>query len=174
MKKYYSCYNNGVTAIISEEVLLNLEKFQYIQCYFIDEEKNRLYSERNLTSVATEGLQHLIRPVFTFARTERVKNSPWFTGENEILYTLVSHIRKNGDDIKNAGFHVPFSNGMELGVHGAEVMKGELSFVTTEQQFRETFGISLAELKQQAHLSKTDEEVRQANAQVFGDNHPVR
>ena len=149
MKKYYSCYNNGVTAIVSEEVLHDIEKFNKIYHLFIEQEKGKPYTdERKLAHVASEGVRHLATPVFTFARTERVAESPWFTGDTEVLDRLRSYIRYTGGTIESEGFHVPFSNGMEYGMHGHEAMTHELSYVTTEQQFREAFGISIAQLKE--------------------------
>jgi len=142
MKKYYSCYNNGVMAIVSEETYNDIQKYweivQRLAC-------------RNLAETASPALKHLCVPIFTFAHIERVKESPWFTGEcDNFLFKLLKHIRDNGGKlIEGESFYVPFSNGCEVGLHGEAVMRNELAYVTTEQQFLETFGVSISEIDQQ-------------------------
>jgi hypothetical protein len=81
-----------------------------------------------------------------------VTKSPWFTGTDDPngdsdLTSLLNYITRNGGRFCSSSFHVPFSNGAEVGLHGREAQLNELRYVTTDSQFKETFGISLGELR---------------------------
>ena len=150
MKKYFSCYNNGVTAIVSEEAYNDFGKLARIYHYFCSQDTD---PKCELRKTAYEAVMHLANhPTFTFARSERVSESPWFTGDNELAGALMIHIRTSGGSVDQRGFQVPFSNAVELGIHGQDSMKKELAYVTTEEQFRETFGITRAELLAKSNL----------------------
>lgn len=144
MKKFFACRNNGVTAIVSEEVYNDIHRQRMIRQHFTTCEENVEYNERWLASVADKATNYLNVPTFTFVRPERFQESPWFTATDDVLDRLIDYIKYNGDKIEEAGFYVPFSNGCELGIHGKDAMKNDLAYVTTSQQFRETFGISLS------------------------------
>lgn len=150
MKKYFSCYNNGVTAIVSEETYDNIQKHEIIWQLFMEQD----FNSRTLPETAREGLEHLLVPIFTFTRPDRFNVSPWLTGDVAFLNELYAFIKESGGTIESGSFYVPFSNGCETGVHGTDAMKRELRHVTTGQQFRETFGISLSEIKERVRSSE--------------------
>ena len=154
MKKYFSCYNNGVTALVSEEVYNNLKKQASIQRLFTEREKDVTFNEQWRTETSYQGLRHLLVPIFTFTRVERFGESPWFTGDINFLNELHKHIEENGGVVESSGFFVPFSNGCEVGIHGKDAMKNELAYVTTEQQFREAFGISVSEIEERSRVAQ--------------------
>lgn len=143
MKRYYSCYNNGVNAIVSEEVLRDLEKRQEI--YKVFWSHSAYFQSAEFNSARRDGLRGLGVPIFTFVSPERFKTAPWCTGDNDLRDAVLKQIQKNGGDVYIKSFHVPFSNGIECGLSGPESMVAELAHVTTEQQFRETFGVSIEE-----------------------------
>ena len=179
MKKYFSCFNNGVTAIVSEEVYNDIQRHNTIWQNFAEREKEVEYKDRYRSDLASEATFHLTTPTFTFTRVERFSESPWFTGDMYDLNEVIKFIEENGGVVEHSGFYVPFSNAAEIGLHGKQAMRGDLVHVTNSQQFRETFGISLPEIKERArlflaHVRKTDEIVRGANTQVFGDSTAVR
>ncbi len=147
MERYYVCNNNGVTAIVSEETYKDMKKHRTISLWFDKCNIKKSYEERELSAMLVySALKHLCVPIFTFTNPEREKSSPWFTGDTIILVALMKHIKDNVGIIENGSFYVPFSNGCETGLHGKESMKYELSYVTTEKQFRDAFGISISEL----------------------------
>ena len=166
-------HNNGVTAVVSQEVFNDIKKLGKIRQLFSDRERDKSYDDRFLAESADRGLRAIGKPVFTFTRNERASESPWFTGDGELFKALTDYINENGDCIETGGFFVPFSNGCEIGIHGKDAMASEMAYVTTEQQFRDTFGITIAELKAKT-LAGLDEVVRQGNIRLFGDSRPVR
>ena len=147
--RYYTNYNNGVTALISEEVSRDIKKQNTIWQLCAKRDAEKAYGDRMLGATASSALNHLCVPIFTFVDPERAAESPWFTGDNKLLNALLDHINENGGFIltEHNNFYVPFSNGSELGMHGEESMKRELAYVTTEMQFRGTFGVSIQEIK---------------------------
>ena len=153
MKKFFFCYNNGVTAIVDEATLASIHKRNAIWQLFEEREKKAKFKEYWWAPhVASEGTWHLSVPIFTFVRQERFKESPWFTGDTGLMDALIEHIKERGDVFQDAGFYVPFSNGCEIGTHGKESMRGELSNVTTEKQFEEIFGVRVSELVDQSAI----------------------
>ncbi|MFA6177502.1 MAG: hypothetical protein WC694_01245 [Candidatus Paceibacterota bacterium] len=146
-KKFYVCSNNGVTAVVTEQTHKDLQKYCAIGSWFDETDAEKLYEERRLRRTAiSSALGHLCTPTFTFTRPERASVSPWFTGDSELFWALTKHVENNGGVLLDGSCYVPFSNGSEVGLHGHEALKDELSYVTTEQQFQETFGISISEL----------------------------
>ena len=137
-KQFYICYNNGVNAVVSGDILEDIQK------------KRAVASVLRATDDDVDFTPHIPEfPIFTFANEERVSRSPWFTGIFETdLKPLLGHIANNGGRIYgDSSFHVPFSNGCEVSSHGREAQLEELRYVTTSAQFEETFGISLHELR---------------------------
>ncbi len=85
--------------------------------------------------------------VFTFVDAERLTRQPGiYTGSLEFLAAL---IKQGGHELRPAdqqsaatwrwkGF-VPFSNGMETGMHGQEAQKQELRYKTTAEDVEDIF-----------------------------------
>lgn len=164
---FYTCYNNGVRALVSEGVLADINKAWAIQQVLNDADHK--VQGRDYSTPLSEGLCHIGTPTFTFVYTDRFVKSPWFTGDNEFLDALCKQIVEDGGRIESSSFHVPFSNGCEIGVHGDRAMASELAYVTTEQQFFETFGVT-RDLIRTKYLPTT-REIRVAFS--FGDNYGI-
>jgi len=142
-KAFFVGYNNGVTAIVTEDVLENRDKRLAIL--------NALRKDNNplphIDRIAEKGLGHIPdSPIFTFARDERADNEPWFTGNNTFLQRVFNHIAKEGGQCIKRSFWIPFSNGAEVGLHGDEAQIEELRYVTTYQNFIDTFAIEEDEI----------------------------
>jgi hypothetical protein len=138
---FYTSHNNGVYAIVPKDVLINIFRVGRIV--------RRLRKIKGDDSFDFwKMFAHISRtPIFTFTREERVKESPWFTGDETVYRALVDYlIPETGGEARPSGFFVPFSNGMEIGAHGAEAQQEELLYVTSEQQFQEAFGVSSEEV----------------------------
>lgn len=144
MKKFFHCHNNGVTAIVSEEVKNDYVKDREINSVLND--ATHQVRGRDYSKPLNEGLRHMGKPVFTFTHNERSQKSPWFTGDGELMEMLWEYTITNGGQFEEGGFYVPFSNGCEIGLHGDQAMASELTYVTTDTQFRETFDISRSEV----------------------------
>lgn len=135
---FCTAYNNGVYAIVTADVMANLSRV------------GKIVARLRAMDVEDEHVDiwkmfaHIPRtPIFTFTREERAKESPWFTGDEMVYHALVDYlIPGTGGEVRSSGFFVPFSNGMEVGIHGSKAQQDELRHVTTEQQFREAFGVS--------------------------------
>ena len=151
-KKFFTTQNNGVIALVSEDVYAGLAHRAEIQEALMSRNDSRA------TLAMTEGLAHMGTPTFTFARRERFVESPWFTGDcdwgNGLFETLCSYIQAEGGRVVKGGFYVPFSNGCETGLHGPTSMADELRHVTTEVQFRATFGLNTNELAEWGQAGK--------------------
>ena len=149
---FHLCYNSGVHALVSNEVYENqMRRNAIILAPMMDRLREQIDKRDILPHIPD-------RPIFTFARQERVQKSPWFTGMDtdtpgypSDLKRLLNYITRNGGQFANAGFYVPFSNGTEMGRHGTDSQFNELRYVTTNSQFEETFGISLNELRDSGH-----------------------
>ncbi len=147
MKTFYYDYNNGVTAVVSEDVLGDIKKLVEIRRHFAEREREKPFGDDCfLSNSADQGIAALGKPVFTFTRQERFRESPWFTGDTELMNALAEHLKERGDVFQRGSFYVPFSNGCECGLHGPDSMKHELAYVTTEKQFEDTFGVSIGYL----------------------------
>jgi len=109
--------------------------------------------ELRLREVAIASLIHFVTPIFTFTVNDnRFDSQPWFTGGLSMLMELEKHIEDEGGKIEtNENLYVPFSNGDEMGHNGDDYMRSELQFVTTREQFCETFGIDVSEIRRQAY-----------------------
>ena len=138
VKKFYACSNNGVLALMGEDAYNNTGKCNRIRMTLND--PNHRAPGRDIDEPLDKGLAHIpITPVFTFTHNERFAKSPWFTGGGLLLEVLYECVLAGGK-IEEGWFYVPFSNGAEIGMHGDRAMVRELSYVTTAEQFRETFG----------------------------------
>jgi hypothetical protein len=140
--KFFYCQDNGVVALTSVDTLNDMAKYIAI----IENIKD--VQLKNDSKALYDSLAHLNQGViFTFSRDrERFKKSPWFTGDIDLFASIRRHFRNSEHTFEERSFFVPFSNGCELGFHGESAMATEFRFVTTEQQFREAFGISRSEL----------------------------
>jgi hypothetical protein len=150
-KWFMVCYNNGVDALVSNLVYKDIMRRQEILLHSsIRELQSAIGTAVNLLP------QFPVGPIFTFTHAERYAKSPWFTGTcpedsntsraNDFT-RLQNYITRHGGHTNTARFYVPFSNGIETGMHGVPRQLHELSYATTHAQFEETFGISLRELR---------------------------
>lgn len=150
-KTFFTSYNNGVTTITSEEILRNREKVGQIREALQQQELRAggLIPRDDLATAAQEGLRHIPKvPIFTFSDMERHSRSPWLSGNFHLENAVIAYIEEEGGKCKPVYSYVPFSNGTELGLHGPEAMCSELRYVTTETQFRDTFGIGPREVEE--------------------------
>ncbi len=136
--------NNGVIALTPQDYTEETSQLVDRLCGYY--ERGHLSSVEQADLVGAVLNTVLKKPVFTFVRTERAQQSPWFTGDVELLEALKDHIREQGGNIQGVSFYVPFSNGNELGIHGIKMLQDEIRWVTTDSQFLEEFGISRKEL----------------------------
>lgn len=135
-KKFFVDYNNGVSAIISEDVFGNIRRQGDILNAAIRGITGN--EEMKIRQQVEEETFHLVTPTFTFVRYNRFREDPHFSGSSRLFERLCKHIRSHGGVINDRrGFHVPFSNGF---------LHDDYRYVTTVQQFRDTFGISPQEL----------------------------
>ncbi|MEK7158298.1 MAG: hypothetical protein AAB733_01865 [Patescibacteria group bacterium] len=140
-------FRNGVQTICTQDVYDMYTKQQEI----IRAIEKLYISDPDLCTraiKAARGAMPAASPIFTFAEAERVSQSPWFTGTHEDCRSLLTHLGKFFELRMHDGLFVPFSSGSELGQHGLEALGSEYAFVTSPQQFRETWGISLKELRE--------------------------
>lgn len=143
-KVFLICQNNGVMAITPLDYSRETAELVKRLCDY--------YSSQNWTSAEAEKAEGAVleivlrKSVFTFARTERVNDSPWFTGDFPLLNVVMGYIREQGGEIREGWLYVPFSNGYELMLHGVKALQDELRWITTDKQFDEEFGITRAEL----------------------------
>ena len=149
-RKFFYIQNNGVWAIVAEEILRNRGHIRLISTILEDELRKggRTVPDGSFRAIQ-EGLAHIPQtPIFTFALDGRAAGSPWLTGSRHLSEALEAYIHAEDGELQgNGGFYVPFSNGSELGAHGADAMRNELQYVTTEAQFRDTFGIGPREVE---------------------------
>ena len=150
--KFFSTDNNGVAAIVDPGVFENYWKRD--RCYRTltsSDYRTSTVPKVDAVKAIEQGLSHIpLTPVFTFVGEERFKRSPWFTGGPDLFHALLKHLSENGATVFPRSFYVPFSNGIELGMRGPESAAEELRFVTTNQQFLDTFGVWPSELGQLA------------------------
>lgn len=142
-QEFNSAYNNGVSAIAHRTVREHAYRCSEIVKRLTEEHGG---SSSPLADAIEAALQNSNGPIFTFASTERVAESPWFTGDGFDLYALLTHIEQEGGVIARS-LYVPFSNGLELGFHGTAAQVLELGWVASGWQFFQTFGITLDELR---------------------------
>jgi hypothetical protein len=140
---FHTGFNNGVSALAHEAVVANFRK----QNAIMNALKNlQTKEDRELIYSALDG--HLpAYPIFTFVRPERFKDSPWFTGDDKLFIALTEYLKNHGARVIHQGLFVPFSNGYEVGAHGVDAQAGELCYVTSDEEFEKTFGVSIKELQ---------------------------
>lgn len=142
--------NNGVTAIVDQLVNANGEKRRALYRSLVESRVPGSPDREEGAEAFDIGLEHLWgTPVFTFADVERVARSPWFTGSSVLLDSVCRYIEKeDGLLIRGRSIFVPFSNGAETGLRGPRprAQAYELRYVTTEHQFLDTFGATIAEV----------------------------
>ena len=158
-QRFIADYNNGVRAIAHELVWTHYQRCtEIVRRLTGDEIVRRLANEGLTESMLVNTLEDALHstdgPVFTFASPERVAESPWFTGDFTLLEKLCKYIESEGGIIKGTGLYVPFSNGLEVGFHGAEAQAEELAWVTNGWQFFQTFGITVEALELMAVAKK--------------------
>lgn len=119
---YYKDSNNGVTAVVTEEVYKKLE------------ERQKLRIECHNSGLPDPQLPP-IRPVFTFSGPDH-HSFGFMTGS----YTLMKRLLA-GHDVRDGGIYVPFSNGVELGSCGQESGRFERGFMTSLDEAIEAFGL---------------------------------
>jgi len=138
-QRFIAGSNNGVYALAHEDYLKRQNAIL-----------SALQLERDASREVRSYLSHLRGPIFTFVDEERYQRAPWFTGDRGLATVLFHYIHREGGTVVESGIFAPFSNGAEVGMHGAEAQRTELSYVTTEREFLETFGITVKELMKQA------------------------
>ena len=159
-KKFFVKEKNGVTSIATEEVVRGWERKETIMCAFRTHVLRQFQQPKSglLAAAYEKGVSHIpITPIFTFASWERMATQPWFTGNSVLYAVLLEYIRYEGGVIEGNAGYVPFSNGRELGHDGPDLMEYELGFITTDTQFRDTFGIGPREVEKwyAEHLQST-------------------
>jgi len=141
---FYECRNNGVIALVNERIFHSLNLMGDIRA---DVYAASSRAPQAVQSVVTKGLQHLMTPIFTFSISHRIRNRNWFTGGSYLYDAVRKHMRATNHGLCGSySFYVPFSNGLERGHGGSDGIAFELGFVTTEQQFQDTFGEGTREL----------------------------
>lgn len=143
-KVFYENRNNGVFAIVSQEVQLDRARFDSIRTRLT---RNGVADGPKFDAALIEAVPLQRMPIFTFAGgVARYEVSPWFTGNEPIFWALREHILGAGGQLYEHSIFVPFSNGTEMGHAGLEAQCRELKYVTTDEQFIQTFGIALKDL----------------------------
>ncbi len=122
MATFYKDSNNGVIAIVTEEVYQKME------------ERSQLITECEKKGLPRPQLPH-ITPVFTFSAPEHGAFK-YMTGSFEMLTRLL-----DGHDVRNGGIWVPFSNGTQWG-HD-ESARWEIDFMTSLDEVVQAFGIKI-------------------------------
>jgi len=150
-KTFFTNRNNGVTAITSQDYSEETAQLVEQLCVYYDAQGFTAQEQKDAKNAVISVV--FFKPVFTFARAERVMNSPWFTGGVMLAQTLKYYIKQEGGIIQEADFYVPFSNGYELGIHGVKALQDELRWITTKMEFEQEFGVSLTSLLKETHKS---------------------
>lgn len=134
-KKFFFCSNNGVTAVVEESILRNIERRQNI--------------ERTLGESVGNALDHLQQtPIFTFADSSSENIGYFVTSHMSwVANALKRYIVAMDGTYEGGSFYVPFSNQYERRRVDRKTQAAELRYVTSEQQFEETFGASVREIE---------------------------
>lgn len=122
--EFFTNYNNGIKAVVSAE-----------------------HAELSATIVGAGGdpIKAGVR-IFTFCSAERLEDNPELrfivTGSYEDLDRLVKAGGHTLSEKHPSGWdgYVPFSNGMEFGLHGDEAQTEELRYRTTLRDVMDAFG----------------------------------
>lgn len=141
MAKFFACYNNGVTAVVSEKVL---EKINWWV-----ETRQEMEEGARSQGITIPDLPYP-RPIFTFAR----RPSHWMTGSQRFFEKLKELLESQGHSFERVSFYVPFSNGIELRYRTAarsedqglacqwlDHAESEWRFVTSIDEFFSEFGL---------------------------------
>ena len=136
---FYRAKNNGVVAITSDHALAFEQKKSAVDKALLE---GKLLPNKAFEAVNSALDTLPTGPVFTFVARERFNKSPWFTEDDGILPALIAHIEAEGGRVIDRNFHVPFSNDYE-NVHGdPERLRKELRWITSPQQFIDTFHVT--------------------------------
>ena len=122
MATFFRASNNGVIAVVSEEVYIEMQERQK---FIADCEANGL-PRPQLPPVT---------PIFTFSSpTHRSFN--FMTGSLNMLSDLLK-----GHNVESGLIWVPFSNGTEW--HGDKSAQWEMKFMTSLDEVMKTFGLEI-------------------------------
>jgi len=138
---FCTCKNNGVQVLVPELVVHNFRRHNMIFNALENVLKTR--DDRSLINeVLNQALPAF--PIFTFVNSERLEKEPWITGSHKLYGALCLYIEQHGGRLKNQGVYVPFSNGYQF--TRIDIFADELIYVTMDEDFIETFGISQEDL----------------------------
>lgn len=143
-KMFFLNSNTGVTAITPRDDSGEIAELTQRLCDYYG--TLGLTEEEYVNAVGSVLMTVFCKPVFAFARKDRVESSPWFTGDEVFLEKLCEYIREEGGIIQDIEFYVPFAKGYELGIHGIKALQDEIRWITTDAEFEEEFGISRQEI----------------------------
>ena len=134
-------HSSGTIALASSSVIANHElRFEIRSLLTMIAASNG--GRRKLENVdycVDAGLSHHpITPIFSFV--VKTQYTRLYTGDHHMFENLRAYIIEKGGDIKEADIYVPFSDHRKLISKNPGVLIRELGFVTTSQQFIETFG----------------------------------
>ncbi len=128
-KLFFQFGNSFVTGLVSEDILRDIDRRQ---------ELINFAATQSHTLVNNDLAHFPIGPIFTFAKFDKVKELALLTGSLTLLQRLQNFIRTNGGGVSaGRSFHVPFSSGPN---------NYDYRYVTTHEQFVDTFGITQAQL----------------------------
>ena len=145
MKRFYNSTANCVTAIVSEDVYKDRERFLKIDEFTRYDATHMIVGHGQLEKFY-HSLRHLDVPVFTFADTEDRLLKNLLSGTREACIKLLDHIVAQGWELEYRDFYVPWSDG--FGTESATFKQnlGDYRYVTSRVQFRDAFGIGIDEL----------------------------
>ena len=135
---FATCNNCGVWAIATVQAIKERGRLSDII-----REIGGLEETDRITSVLRNKLD---APIFTFCKPDRYAHSPWFTGSHILREEVLRHITENKGQIAPDHFYVPFTNDYESGRNGLDAQIQELTYVTSDAEFEETFGVTIQDL----------------------------
>jgi hypothetical protein len=152
-KKFFKWLNNGVCALVRSDVYAQWHRVNNIKLKLLYGGEHHGRTNDEVIEAVNRGLAHIpVTPYFTFVPERRLEDSPWHTGDKQLLGFLLTYIHKEGGYFEEGrNVYVPFSNGAELGLSGLAGQEDQLKYVTTDQQFADTFGISAEEIQRRGH-----------------------
>ncbi len=131
MAKFHLSRNNGVTAVVPDEVVQRV---------------HRLQKEAGAQGARIIGLDY--RPTFTFTANPDEHPMRVYTGD----LALMERLLEGHESVRPSGAgYVPFSNGIEYSLFSEypekkESAQYEMTFVTTLAEAIEAFGLQVPEL----------------------------
>ena len=142
MKKFFFCYNNGVTAIVDEATLASITNAAPFGNSLKSEKKAKFKSiggpsRGKWRHLASECADLHLRPAGA------VQESPWFTGDTGLMDALIEH-QERGDVFQDAGFYVPFSTDVKL-APTAKNRWGRALLCDHREAVWEIFGVRVSE-----------------------------